>query len=170
MEQKHQKIELAKQVIYEYFNLPETYHFIDTQKQPAPLLKKIISYLSQKHLSVTQKELSIYLNLKTHSSVSLGISSLLEQAEHSGELRKQLKDLDRVMIEKGLSKLSGKNNEWYYFLDLNNFIVATKGESSVLWHKTELDKIKEILGEGWEYTEFKNTGKFLYKRKTIKNK
>jgi hypothetical protein len=164
MEQRHHKIENAKSIIYEYFTIPETYK-LDSQRQPAPLIKKIIGYLSQKHFSATQKEIANYLGLKNHSNVSIGISTLLEQAEHNGKLRKQLKDLDRIMIEKGFSKLSGKNNDWYYFLDLNNFIVATKGESSVLWHKTEIDKIKEILGEGWEYTEHKSTGKFLYKRK-----
>jgi hypothetical protein len=50
------------------------------------------------------------------------------------------------------------------FLDLNNFIIATKDESSVLWHKSDIESIKKILGDGWEYKEHLATNKFLYKR------
>lgn len=165
MELKHQKIENIKSIVFQYFLIPEDYQ-LDNRKQPAPLLKKMISYFSSRHFSATQVELASYLKMKNHSSVSLGISSLIDEAETSLKLRNQLKDIDRIIIEKGLSKLSGKNNEWFMFLDLNDFIIATKGESSVLWHKTEMEKIKAILGEGWEFTEHKSTGKFFYKRKS----
>jgi len=164
MEQKHQKIEAVKSIVLEYFKIPSDFN-LNVQKQPAPLLKKVIGYLAQKHFSATQRELAIYFQLKTHSNVSLGISSLIEKSEHNVKLKKQLKDLDRILIEKGLSKRSGINNDWYSFLDLNDFIIATKGESSFLCHNTELEELKEILGEGWEYSEHKNTGKFFYKRK-----
>lgn len=172
MELKHQKIENIKTIVFEYFSIPDNYN-LNTRKQPAPLLKKMISYFSWKHFSETQKELAIFLNMKNHSSVSLGISSLIEQTEVNTKLREQLKDIDRIIIERGLSKLSGKNNDWFMFLDLNNFIIATKGEKSVLWHNTSIEEIQSILKDGWEYTEHKSTGKFLYNRKkqvTNKNK
>lgn len=169
MEQKHHKIESIKDIVFQYLSIPKEYQ-LDNRKQPAPLLKKMISYFSSRHFSATQMELASYLKMKNHSSVSLGISSLIDQADVSLKLRNQLKDIDRIIIEKGLSKLSGKNNEWFMFLDLNDFIIATKGESSVLWHKTELDKIKAILGGGWEFTEYKSTGKFFYQRKKSSNK
>lgn len=169
MEQKHQKIESIKNIVFEYFSIPKDYQ-LSNRKQPAPLLKKMIGYFSSRHFSATQKELANYLNMKNHSSVSLGISSLIDESETSIKLRHQLKDIDRIIIEKGLSKQSGKNNEWFMFLDLNDFIIATKGESSVLWHKTEMEKVKEILGDGWEYTEHKSTGKFFYHRKKSSNK
>ena len=108
--------------------------------------------------------------MKNHSSVSLGISSLMNQVDVDVKLRNQLKDMDRIIIEKGLSKLSGKNNEWFMFLDLNNFIIATKGEASVLWHKTSIPDIQKILGDGWEFTEYNSTGKFFYNRKKSSNK
>jgi hypothetical protein len=50
------------------------------------------------------------------------------------------------------------------FLDLNNFIIATKGESSLLWGGTDIEQIKTMLGEGWEFAEHKATEKFIYKR------
>ena len=172
MEQKHHKIENIKKIVFQYFLMPDDYQF-NNRKQPAPLLKKMISYFSSRHFSATQMELASFLNMKNHSSISLGISSLIGQAEVSLKLRNQLKDIDRIIIEKGFSKLSGKNNEWFMFLDLNDFIIATKGDSSALWHKTSIPAIQEILKDGWEFTEYKSTGKFFYNRKkqtTTKNK
>jgi hypothetical protein len=169
MELKHQKIENIKIIVLQYLSLPEDLN-LHNRKQPAPLIKKMISYFSSRHFSATQVELANYLNMKNHSSVSLGISSLIEQSEVSTKLRDQLKDIDRIIVEKGMSKLSGKNNEWFMFLDLNNFIIATKGESSVLWHKTSLPEIKKILGDEWQYTEHTSTGKFFYNRKKSSNK
>ena len=169
MEQKHHKIENIKNIVFQYFSIPKDYQ-LTNRKQPAPLLKKMISYFSSRHFSATQKELANFLDMKNHSSVSLGISSLIEQAEKTQKLRNQLKDIDRIIIEKGLSKLSGKNNEWFMFLDLNDFIIATKGESSVLWHKSSIEEVKSILGDGWEFTEYKSTGKFFYNRKKSSNK
>jgi hypothetical protein len=169
MELKHHKIESVKDIIFQYLSIPADYQ-LNNRKQPAPLLKKMISYFSSRHFSATQMELASFLNMKNHSSVSLGISSLIGNAEVSLKLRNQLKDIDRIIIEKGLSKLSGKNNEWFMFLDLNNFIIATKGEASVLWHKTSIPEIEKLLGDGWEFTEYKSTGKFFYNRKKSSNK
>lgn len=169
MERTDHKIEKIKDIVFQYFSIPNDFK-LDNRKQPAPLLKKMISYFSSRHFSETQKQLASFLKMKNHSSVSLGISSLLAQVEVDSKLRTQLKDIDRIIIEKGLSKLSGKNNEWFMFMDLNDFIIATKGEASVLWHKTSIPAIQEILGDGWEYTEYRSTGKFFYNRKKSSNK
>jgi hypothetical protein len=164
MELKHHKLESIKGIILEYLNiLPDEIDFTK-RKAPTPTIKKMIGYFAQKHFSATQKELSEYLILSSHSGVSLGISSLMSEVEMNPKLKEQLKDLDRIIIEKGLSKLSGKNNEWYLFLDLNNFIIATKGKNSALFHNMNIHQVKEILGESWEYKEHKGTEKFIYKR------
>ena len=169
MERTDQKIEKIKDIVFQYFSIPKDFK-LDNRKQPAPLLKKMISYFSARHFSAHQKQLASFLNMKNHSSVSLGISSLMNQVDVDVKLRNQLKDMDRIIIEKGLSKLSGKNNEWFMFLDLNNFIIATKGEASVLWHKSSIPDIQKILGDGWEFTEYNSTGKFFYNRKKSSNK
>lgn len=164
MESKHHKLEQLKIIIFSYLQISIDSVNFDTRKAPAPLIKKMIGYYAQRHFSATQTEIAHYLNLKNHSSVSLGTASLIDDAEKSRTFREKLKDIDRIIIDKGLSKLSGKNNEWYMFLDLNNFIIATKGESSLLWGGTDLEQIKTMLGEGWEFTEHKATEKFIYKR------
>jgi len=164
MEQSHHKIEMVKNIILSYLNIPIGSIHFDRRNAPVPTIKKMIGYFSQKHFSATQGELASFLNYKTHSSVSIGISTLISESEHSEKLRTQMKDIDRIIIEKGLSRLSGKNNEWYIFLDLNDFIIATKGTSSVLWHNMTMAQAETILGDGWEFTEHKKTEKFIYKR------
>lgn len=164
MERKHHKIDPIKKLVCDYYNIDEELISTTSRKTPIPFIKKVICYMSQKHLSVTQQNLANYLNYKNHSIVSTAIRTHIDQMDISDTLTKEMVDLNRIIIQKGLSKLSGKNNDWYMFLDLNNFIIATKGESSVLWSKTDIDSIKKILGDSWEYTEHLATNKFLYKR------
>jgi hypothetical protein len=164
MEQSYHKLESLKLLIISHLNIVETDIDFSSNKQPNPLIKKLICYFAKRHFSIKQVQLAGYIGYKTHSSVSIGISSLLDELKKNIRLNQKVREIDKIIIEKGLSKLSGKNSNWFMFLDLNNFIIATKGESAVLWHKTEIDKIKQILGDGWEYTEHKSTGKFLYKK------
>lgn len=154
----------VQNIILQYLNIPIEKIDFSNRKAPTPTIKKMIGYFSQKHFSATQKDLATFLQLSNHSTVSLGITSLLNQTEANSKLKSQLQDIDRIIIERGLSKFSGKNNEWYMFLDLNNFIIATKGKSSVLWHNITIPEIQQILGDGWEYLEHKGTQKFIYKR------
>ena len=164
MEQKHHKIETIKKIVLDHFNFVESTIDFNGRKSPAPFLKKVIAYLCQKHTEIVQQEIANYFNFSTHSSISIAISSLIKNGENDEKLQLKLKDLDRILIDKGLSKMSGKNKDWYFFLDLNNFIIATKGIASVLWHNTNIVEIKKILGAGWEFTEHHKTDKFLYKR------
>jgi hypothetical protein len=164
MERTHHKIDLIKSIVCSYYNVDEKLIATTSRKTPIPFIKKVICFMSQKHISITQQTLANYLNYKNHSIVSTAIRTLIDKMDISNTLTTEMLDLNRIIIQKGLSKLSGKNNEWYMFLDLNNFIIATKGESSVLWSKTDIDSIKKILGDGWEYTEHLSTNKFLYKR------
>jgi hypothetical protein len=169
MEQSYHKLESLKLVIISHLNLTESDIDFSSRKKPNPLLKKLISYFAERHLSINQTQIAEYIGFKTHSSVSIGISSLFDELKKNIRLNQKVREIDEIIIEKGLSKLSGKNSNWFMFLDLNNFIIATKGESAVLWHKTEIEKVKKILGDSWEYTEHKSTGKFLFKKQP-KNK
>jgi hypothetical protein len=164
MERTDHKIDPIKKIVCHYYNVDEELISTSSRKGQIPFIKKVICYLSQKHLSVTLKTLGKYFNYKTHSVVSIAISTHQDQMDLNKNLLNEMIDLNRIIVQKGLSKLSGKNNEWYMFLDLNNFIIATKGESSVLWHKSDIESIKKILGDGWEYQEHIATNKFLYKR------
>ena len=164
MERTHHKIDLLKIIICDYYNIDVEMISSTSRKQPIPYIKKVISYMAQKHFSATQQSLANYFGYKNHSVVSLSIKNHIDQMDFSPKLDKEMIDLNRIIIEKGLSKLSGKNNEWYMFLDLNNFFIATKAKKSILFNNHTLAEIELILGDDWEIVEHKKTEKFLYKR------
>jgi len=164
MERTHHKIDLLKIIVCDYYNVAPELISSTSRKQPIPYIKKVISYMAQKHFSETQQSLARYFGYKNHSVVSLSIKNHIDQMDFSPKLNTEMVDLNRVIISKGLSKLSGKNNEWYMFLDLNNFFIATKDKKSILFNSHTLAEIETMLGDGWEIVEHKKTEKFLYKR------
>ena len=81
MERTDHKIDPIKKLVCHYYNIDEELISTSSRKGQIPFIKKVICYLSQKHLSVTLKTLSKYFNYKTHSVVSIAISTHQDQMD-----------------------------------------------------------------------------------------
>lgn len=162
MESKNQKIEDIISIICNHQNINSNLLKSTLRTPPIPYLKKIVAYMLKKHLSLNTSQLADLLKYKTHSNVVTHLKRLDEQMSYDKKLKNEIGELNTIIIEKGLSKYSNKNNKWYLFLDLNDFFIATKSEKSILFHNHSLSEIEFLLGPGWEITEHTKTNKFLF--------
>jgi hypothetical protein len=171
METNHQKIEKIVAVVCNYYNFDEKFIDFNTRKVPVPFIKKMIAFQIHKHTPITQMEVAKYFNQNNHSNVSIGIQYIFDQLDLDPAIKKNDIDISSIIIEKGLSKKSPKNNNWYKFLNLNDFFLASSGDQSILFHNTTIDEIQKILPKDkkWEITEHLNTNNFFYNRNINQN-
>ena len=171
MESKNKKIEEIISIVCNHQNLDPKLIEETSRRPPIPFLKKVVAYMLHRHLSLKTEAIAELLKFKTHSNVVTHLKRLDEQMSYDKKLKNEIGELNTIIIEKGISKYSNKNNKWYLFLDLNDFFIATKGEKSILFHNHTLNEIEFILGDGWQITEHTKTNKFLFQNyKSLNNK
>ena len=173
MESKDQKVKEIISIISSHQSIDETLLESKSRKPPIPYLKKVVAYMLNRHLSMNTAEIAELLKFANHSNVVTHLKRLDEQMSYDKKLKNEIGEINTIIIERGISKYSKKDNKWYLFLDLNNFFIANKGEKSILFHNHNLDEIEHILGPGWEITEHTKTNKFLfqkYKNLSLTNK
>jgi len=164
MELKDQRIEALKLIVCEYYKVSPSILDDPSNKIPKPFLRQMISYFANTMLNITQQSLADYWNKKTHASICTSINNVRNNMDVNKRLRFEVQDLTRIINEKGISEKSPKNNEWYRFIDLNNFVLATSGSKAILMVNLTPEEIENLKLQDWNIEPQNNTGKFYYTR------
>jgi hypothetical protein len=163
MERTDQIIEELKMIVCDYYKVDPTILNDQSRKGIRPLLRQIISYFANTLFQVPQQKLADYWGRKTHSTICTSINKLIQNKEVSKRFASEITDIQRIITEKGLTEKSPKNNEWYRFVDLNNFVLATNGNKAILMVNVDLDELN-LDPDNWKFEDQKETGKFYYSR------
>ena len=163
MDRTDQIISELKMIVCDYYKVDPVILNDQSRKGIRPMLRQIISYFANSLFQVPQQKLAEHWGRKTHSTICTSINKLIQNKDVSKKFASEITDLQRIITEKGLTERSPKNNDWYRFVDLNNFILATNGNKSILLVNVEKDEINLDPNE-WKFEEQKETGKFYYSR------
>jgi len=164
MELTDQRIETLKLIVCEYYKHDISILDDPSNKMPKPFLRQMISYFANTMLNVTQKSLADYWGKKTHASICTSINNIRNNMDFDKKLKFEMQDLNRIINERGISEKSPKNNEWYRFVDLNNFVLATSGTKAILMVNLSPEEMEELKLKDWKIEPQINTGKFYYSR------
>lgn len=164
MESKDQKIKEIISIVCNHQGINASLLESKSRETPIPYLKKLVAYMLNRHLSMNTGEIANFLKFANHSNVVTHLKKLNEQMGYDKKLKNEIGEINTIIIEKGLSKYSNKNNKWFLFLDLNDFYIATKSDKSILFHNHSLAEIEYLLGPGWEIVEHTKTKKFLFQK------
>lgn len=164
MELTDQRIETLKLLVCEYYKVSPSILDDPSNKMPKPFIRQMISYFANTMLNVTQQSLANYWGKKTHASICTSISNIRNNMDVNKRLKFEVQDLNRIINERGISDKAPKNNEWYRFVDLNNFVLATSGTKAILMVNLSPEEIEDMKLQDWKIEDQNNTGKFYYTR------
>ena len=161
METSDQIIKL-RQAICDYYKIE--YELLDSKsrKMPIPFIKKIISYFAAEYLSITQSKIARHFGFKDHSNVNTHIFTFKEILQVNKRLQREVKELEKILIEIGIWSGRIENRKYYTFIDLNNCIVASLNKKQTIFVNQSEEEIKEMLGEEWDIEVHENTNKMFY--------
>ena len=171
MESKDQKIKEISVIVCNYYEFDfDKFQNTKNRRTPLPKYRQIVSLLAKNNLSISYRELADFFNKKTHSTIYLTIKSLKERMEFDKTLKKEVNDIESILIENGLSKKSNMKNEWYEFIDLDNCILARKENQSIVFSNFDINEVQNLIsGSSFflpdELKQFSNTNTFIYKPK-----
>jgi len=174
METKHQKIKQLADLVCNFYRF-DIVKFENTKNRtmPLPKIRHVVCYLAKQNFSISYKELANYFDKKTHSTIYTTVKNIKERMQFDKALKKEINEIERYLIDNGLSKKSNFQNEFFDFFDLNNCIAVSKNNQKILFSNFEMEEVNSLISGNCvflpdELKQYQNTKTFVYKPKTNK--
>ena len=162
MERTDQLKEL-RQTVCDYYELEYSLLDSDSRKTPIPYLKKIVSFFAYEYLKINQELIAEHFG-QHRSNVCTHITTLKKYLEVNKRLKREIKDLERILSERGIWKGNIQNRRYYNFVDLNNCISASLNDKKILFVNHSVKEVKQLLGEEWIVEVHEKTNKIFYSK------
>jgi len=160
---KTEHLDMVKKTVCEYYDIDPEILNTQSRKYPIPYLKKIINHICYTWMKIPQDVLGDYWN-QGRSNVSTHVKTFKQYLDVNERLRSELKDIERILSDRGIVQRDIENRRYYSFVDLDNTIHAQKSDQHILFVGMEISEIKKLIGEDWKIEIHINTGKIFYNK------
>jgi len=164
--------EVAKfimQVVADYYDKPVSMITEKSGKQIYVSLRKCVVYFLYKHTSFGPTEMGRILG-KTHADVMHMKETIDGYLMWDVRLRKEIQEMQKIILLKKRSVIKGMNfNDYYYYIDANNFKSLRMNESKAImfvgFTDEEINTIKNLVGLQGEKREHTDTKMFVLEKR-----